>query len=264
MTMDDVSNVSNIIAAAKAAPHTPIIRIVFDEDTTPNDYSPAIAAIQPHSFVMGELLDSYYLPQYTTTQFHNRTAQFLKAFGSSVDVWEIGNEVNGNWTGSYTSVSAKITDAYTHVHAAGKHTALTLYYNAGCGNGPSELDPIAFTKKYVPATMRRGLDYVFLSYYEADCNNIRPAAQTWTNYFNQLHQLYPNSKLGFGEIGLSDPATSKTLGSAQTMLKYYYSLKLSVPNYVGGYFWWYAYEDFLPASLNKPLWQTFIETTKNN
>ncbi|GAA3030296.1 hypothetical protein GCM10020229_47170 [Kitasatospora albolonga] len=67
-----------------------------------------------------------------------------------MDVWEIGNEVNGNWLGSYADVSTKITDAYRQVEAAGKRSALTLYYDIGCGNGPSELDPLAFTKQYVP------------------------------------------------------------------------------------------------------------------
>ncbi|HEX8762633.1 MAG TPA: DUF4082 domain-containing protein [Candidatus Saccharimonadales bacterium] len=257
MTVDDVSNVSYIVAAAKASPRMPITRIVFDENTQPSDYTSAVNGLQPYSYIMGELLDSYYLPQYSVQQYHDRTAQFLSAFGNSVDLWEIGNEVNGNWTGNYNDVGAKITDAYNQVSAAGKRSALTLYYDIGCGNGPSELDPIAFSQQHVPASVRQGLNYIFLSYYEADCNNIRPSAETWTNYFNQLRQLYPNAKVGFGEVGLPNPATSTTLPKAQTMLNYYYGLKLGVPGYVGGYFWWYAYEDFLPVSANKPLWQSF-------
>jgi len=51
------------------------------------------------------------------------------------------------------------------VKAAGKRSELTLWYDAGCGNGPTELDPIAFSQTYVPAAMKTGLDYVTVSYY---------------------------------------------------------------------------------------------------
>jgi hypothetical protein len=109
--------------------------------------------------------------------------------------------VNGNWTGAYSDVSAKIYDAWQQVHAAGTRSELTLWYDAGCSNGSSELDPIAFTNQYVPADMRNGLESVTVSYYETQCDNIRPSAATLTTFFNQLHSLYPNAKFGFGEIG---------------------------------------------------------------
>jgi hypothetical protein len=169
-----------------------------------------------------------------------------------VDLWEIGNEVNGNWTGRYSTVDAKLTEAYDDVAAAGKRTALTLYYNIGCGDGPKELDPIAFSQKYVPAAVRTGLDYVLLSYYEGDCERIRPSVTTWTAYFARLHTLYPHAQLGFGEIGMDTPATTATLGTARSLMNYYYGLDINLPYYVGGYFWWYYYQDCLP--LTKPLW----------
>ena len=121
----------------------------------------------------------------------------FSALGSKIDIWEVGNEVNGNWTGNYSDVGAKIYDAWRQVHAARKRGALTLWYDAGCGNRPFELDPIAFTNQYVPADMRNGIDYVLVSYYETQCNNIRPSAATLTTFFNEVHTLYPNAKLGF-------------------------------------------------------------------
>jgi hypothetical protein len=45
----------------------------------------------------------------------------------------------------YPVVSAKLTAAYKEVNAAGGRTALTLYYNVGCGDGPGELSPLAFS-----------------------------------------------------------------------------------------------------------------------
>ena len=125
----------------------------------------------------------------------------------------------------------------------------------GCGDGRRELDPITFSEQYVPAAVRHGLDYVLLSYYEDDCHGIRPCASTWTAYFARLHTLYPNAMVGFGEIGMDEPATPATQASAQSLMDYYYGLAIPLAYYVGGYFWWYYDEDCLPAG-TKALWST--------
>jgi len=86
------------------------------------------------------------------------------------------------------------------------------------------------------------------------CNNIRPSAATLTTFFNQLHSLYPNAKLGFGEIGFPNKVGSN-IAVAEAMINYYYGLNITTPGYIGGYFWWHYYEDMLPYT-TKPLWQT--------
>ena len=134
----------------------PTTRIVFDYGQAPSAYTSAVSRIEPVSYIMGELVDSSDMTRYTRQQYHDRTAQYLSALGNQVDIWEIGNEVNGKWTGEYSGVSAKIYDAWQQVHAAGKRTELTLWYDAGCGNGPSELDPIAFTNQHMPARSPSG------------------------------------------------------------------------------------------------------------
>jgi hypothetical protein len=252
-TVDDVSNVAGTVAGLRNLPQAPTTRLYFDVGEPASYYTAAINALRPVSYIMGELLDSSDETSISTSAYNTRVNSYLAAFGSKVDLWEIGNEVNGNWTGSYPTVSAKLTEAYNDVSAAGKSSALTLYYNVGCGDGSSELSPLAFSSKYVPASVRDGLSYVLLSYYEDDCNSIRPSAATWTAYFRQLHALYPNAKLGFGEVGLNNPVQSKTLTSAESMIPYYYGLSINLPYYAGGYFWWYFKEDCLPYT-SKPLW----------
>ena len=146
--------------------------------------------------------------------------------------------------------------------SVGKRSALTLYYNIGCGDGPKELDPIAFTQKYVPAAVRNGLDYVLLSYYEGNCRGIRPSAATWTAYFSRLHGLYPRAQFGFGEVGMDKPATTATLarlGQSWTTT----TASISTSRITsGGYFWWYYDEDCLPLT-TKPLWNT-LQTALNS
>ena len=261
VTVDDVSNINYIVESSVHLSHMPTTRIVFDAGVAASSYVNAVNQIQPVSYIMGELLDSSALSKTTLQQYHNRTASYLTTLGSKIDIWEVGNEVNGNWNGAYADVSAKIFDAHNQVKAAGKRSELTLWYNAGCGNGLSELDPIAFTQRYVPADMRNGLDYVTISYYETLCGNIRPSAATLTTFFGQLHLLYPNAKLGFGEIGFPNQVSSNN-AEAASMINYYYGFQINVSGYIGGYFWWYYYEDMLPYT-SKPLWQTLNSAVEN-
>jgi hypothetical protein len=105
----------------------------------------------------------------------------------------------------------------------------------------------------VPAGVRDGLGYVFLSYYEDQCGGRRPAAAAWTGYFRALHALYPRARLGFGEVGLAAPAATATTAAAAALIRYYYGLPVRLPYYAGGYFWWYYAEDCLPYG-TRPLW----------
>ncbi len=255
ITVDDIANLSDIVAGARALGHMPMTRVYFNVKKPASYYTAAVRAIQPVSYVMGELLDSSDSRHISTAAYGRRVESYLALLGNSVDVWEIGNEVNGDWTGRYPKVEAKLTTAFYDVTAAGRRSALTLYYNVGCGDGPRELDPIAFSEKYVPVAVRNGLDYVLLSYYEEDCHGIRPSAATWTAYFARPHALFPHALLGFGEIGMDNPATSTTLATARSLMAYYYGLGIDLPYYVGGYFWWYFDEDCLPFS-TKPLGAT--------
>jgi hypothetical protein len=243
VTVDNISDIHGIISAERRLPITPVTRLYFDVTQPPSAYAAAILALRPVSYLMGELLDSSDEPLISVAAYRRRAAEFVASFWKKVDIWEVGNEVNGSWTGPYPVVSAKLTAGYDAVAARGLPAALTLYYNVGCGDGAGELGPLAFSRRYVPAAVRRGLRYVFVSYYPDECGNRRPSARTWTRFFAALHGLYPRARAGFGEIGLTEPVTARTLGYARAEIAYYYGLRVPLPYYVGGYFWWYYAED---------------------
>jgi hypothetical protein len=253
VTADDVSQLAQLVAGARLLPTRPVIRIYFDAAEPPGYYAASVTALRPVSYLTGELLDSSDEAHVSVVAYRARVRAYLAAFGRDIDLWEIGNEVNGDWTGPYATVEAKLTTAYRQVSALGAHAALTLYYNVGCGDGPAELSPLDFSRRYVPPAVRSGLRYVFLSYYEGNCGGARPSAAVWTAYFRALHGLYPHARLGFGEIGMDQPVTAATFTSAASMLRYYYGLPIRLPYFTGGYFWWYYAEDCLPAG-RKPLW----------
>jgi len=254
VTADDVSGLNQMVPSSRRLPAMPATRIYFDVRQPPRYYARAVETLHPVSYLMGELLDSSDETGIGVAAYARRVRAYLGAFGAAIDIWEIGNEVNGNWTGPYPVVAAKLTAAYREVAARHLRTALTLYYNAGCGDGPGELSPLGFSRRYVPAAVRAGIGYVFLSYYEDACGNRRPSARTWTAYFRSLHALYPRARLGFGEIGLADPVTPRTMRAAKSLIRYYYGLRIRLPYYTGGYFWWYYAEDCLPSA-TRPLWR---------
>jgi hypothetical protein len=260
LTLDDVASLSSITDSLTHLPKMTTARIVFDEGTSPGNYTQAVQTLQPVTYLMGEILDSEYVKTVSISGYQTRTANFLKAFGNQVDLWEIGNEVNGEWLGTTSDVVAKISGAYNVVSQAGKRTALTLYYNPNCWSSPSH-EMLPWTQKNIPTAMKTGLNYVLISYYEGDCNNYRPSVTELTQVFEQLHQIFPNAKLGFGEVGLANPVRSTTMTKAQSIMNYYYGLDIPVPGYIGGLFWWYGAEDLVPRS--KPLWTTFANAIQS-
>jgi hypothetical protein len=242
VTVDDISELPSIIESLQRLARKPTARIVFDETVGPAYYRKAAIAMSQVSYLMGEILDSAYVRKISVTGYLNRTTRYLDSMGDIVHIWEVGNEVNGEWLGTTASVVAKISGAYDLVKARGKVAALTLYYNEDCWSRRSN-EMFTWAQTNIPARMKQGLDYVLISYYEEDCNDLRP---DWPTVFAKLAAMFPNSKIGFGEVGTSDPARK-----ADTLQRYY-TMKINQPNYIGGHFWWYYREDMVPWTL--PLW----------
>ena len=210
-------------------------------------YKTAVSQLSTVSQVMGELLDSSDVTRISTIAFQSRVESYLATLGSSVGIWEIGNEVNGNWTGPYATGAAKLTEAYRDVAATGAKTALTLYANEfaadHCGDGTAEPTPVQYSETYVPAAVRAGVTYVFESYYPTQCASTYPTAAQVRAEMAQLHALYPGALVGFGEVGLPHPATGRTLATAEKVMTWAYHLDPGLSYYVGGYFWWYGRQD---------------------
>jgi hypothetical protein len=235
VTIDGIDNLSTIVTSLQNLCKKPTTRIVFDEFIAAADYQTAVNQIHNVSFIMGEILDSYYMNQYSLTQYAARTNEYFNLFGDKVDIWEVGNEVNGEWLGTIPSVVAKIDTAYKIIKSHGKKTELTLYYNKDCySNGSNEM--FRWVNQQLSATMRNGLDYVLISYYEDDCNNLQP---NWQAVFDSLHVLFPNSKIGIGECGT-------TSANKYAYIDRYYKMHVTTPNFIGGYFWWYFKQDCVP------------------
>ncbi len=227
-------------------------------------YTTAMETLKSQSrppFLLGEVLDSSYQGCFTVATTQSRWNDYVSTLGSYIDLWEVGNEINGNWLDSQDAGKSNIScpwtvptttdadvvtdmiNAYTIVKNAGKLAELTLYY-PGAGSGcdsPAKFDPITWTEANVPLNMRNGMDYVLVSYYHQDCSSgTDPSAAAWGTFFSQVQNLFPNAKIGFGEWGYS---TKKLTGSTLTTLLNQgygmdpYPLPFST-NWVSGVFFW--------------------------
>lgn len=244
VTVDDISRLPDITQSLGSLSKKPTTRIVFDENVDPSYYRNAAVAINKVSYVMGEILDSFYVKTYSVQGYTDRTRQYLNELSDVVDIWEVGNEINGEWLGNNADVVAKMTNAYDLVKSQNKTAALTLYYNQDCWSKRSN-EMFTWANANVPYSMKQGLDYVFISYYEEDCNGLKP---DWPAVFQKLSVMFPRSKIGFGEVG-----TSSRTKKAEYLTRYY-TMKINAPNYVGGHFWWYFRQDMVPKT--KALWTT--------
>jgi hypothetical protein len=250
VTIDDPWNLEPTLAALQRLSRRVTARVVFDEGQPASGYVPLVTAIHGAAEVMGEVLDSQYVAGVTVASYLARTREYLDALGGVVDVWEIANEVNGEWLGASSDVVAKARGAYDLVKARGKRTALTLYYNRDCWSSPSH-EMFTWVEGNLPEDMRAGLDWVLVSYYEDDCNGLQP---DWNAEFRRLAAIFPNARLGIGECG------TRQADRKAAYLQRYYSLHVDEPRFIGGFFWWYFSEDMVPWTA--PLWKTLDDLLK--
>ncbi len=293
--------VNEQLRSLSTAARRPTVRVVFDEgvDRIFRTYGiDALAYVEPVSVisrdarVMGELLDSLYMPDYSVETFRARACEYRAAVGHRVDVWEVGNEINGEWLG--TRVIEKILAAidvlradrarFENVLCPGFRVrtdekpfeiALTLYEN---GSGASATDScwerpenemLRWTRTHfgpggAAADAVSEIDHVLVSYYEDDCNGLQP---NWQTIFDELGAIFPSASLAIGECG----TTESTL-KARYVERYYQgmsssdpafaNMRVDHPRFVGGYFWWYFSDDLrnttvmdsLRAALGNAFW----------
>ena len=247
VTVDSINGIGTIVAAERSLADRPTTRVYMSIHEPASYYADAVRQLDSVGTVMGELLDSSDARHIGVAAFQRRVESYLSVLGSSVGIWEVGNEVNGNWTGSYASGAAKLQEAYDDVAGTGAPTALTLYANEygpdHCGDGDAELTPLQYSEDDVSPAVRNGVSYVLESYYPTQCDDVFPTDAQVASEMEQLRNLYPHALLGFGEVGLPRPVGPHTLATAERVMSWAYGLDPDVAGYVGGYFWWYARED---------------------
>jgi hypothetical protein len=261
VTLDNDAGISKARLALQtqalaSLPKRPWARIVADIGTSPADFSRSLPAVHAVANTIVELGDSSEVKGLSTVAYRSWVQSLTAAYASQVDVWEVGNEVNGEWVGTPAAEMARVQAAYTAVKAVGGKTMLTLYYNPNCWARHANELFTWLAAGNVPATLASGLDYVTISYYPGDCNNYWPSATTWQSVFNKLHTLFPQAQLGFGEAGTSQ--SSLPVADRIALWQRYVAVKISGDNYAGLGLWWTWAEDGVPAG--NAFWSAYAAT----
>lgn len=268
VTIESVSNLNNINTSLTRHTKRPITRIVFQDGDPASYYVPAVDTIRNTSYILGEILDSAGMNEISTIDYKARATSYVNTFGKKVDIWEIGNELNGEWLGTPTDIRAKVQAAYDVVKNDNANlnlkAAITLNYwpSADCYSYSWE-DTATFAQS-LSTEIKNGTDYILLSFYETACSpRAAPSNSQFISIFNQLKTIFPNAKVGMGEIGaqgIDDGLPNNpTLAEKQQISDRYYgmhdALKTALGSrYVGGYFWWYYFQDAVPYDKTNSMW----------
>ena len=249
VTIDDSwyeeMSAEEVVSSLRSFRVRPTVRIVMSKDREPREYISLFQKIHQAADIMAEPVDSFEMALYEDVQsYRERFADSYRYLGDYVDIWEIGNEVNGKeWIGqSDELIIAKITAAYDVFKDTDEKTALTFYYE----KPGSRQDMLSWISEYVPLQLRENIDYSFISYYEDENEGYEP---DWKTVFKSFQALFPKSGVGIGECGnITEDADEE---SKIRMIDKYYQMPALTENYVGGYFWWNYVADCVPNSENK-------------
>lgn len=266
VTVDSLDDIEETAAVLSSSANRLTVRLIMDSERPLEDCARAVAALKPHADIMIQVIDSTDLPDRSASWIAKRTQDAMDAFGDDVALWEIGNELNGSWAGSSPSqINTKARAAYDVVRAAGGRTAVTFNYwsSHDCYDQPWEAT-LPYARQ--AAASVPDVDCVFLSVYETACSPAQhPSAEELASALNSLGDIYPDACLGIGEIGAQGVddglASNPSMPEKERLATYYYGLHDNIaaqvgPRYVGGYFWWYFYEDAVDEPEGSSLWPT--------
>ena len=256
ITLDSIENLNQSLNLIKSSSQKLTVRVVMDSDESLDNYGKAVEALHPHAYVMVQVVDSQEMAQKSVADVRSRAAQAMAKFGDKVDLWEVGNELNGDWAGSSPGeINAKVAAAHDVVAQAGRPTALTLNYwsSPDCYEHAWE-DTMRFAH-----TVSRQPDYVFLSIYETACDPPQhPTAADIAHTLTALGTVFPHARLGIGEVGAQNRSDGRSqdpgLAEKQQIAQCYYGMHNELraqvgPRFVGGYFWWYFHADAVRGGL---------------
>lgn len=158
------------------------------------------------------------------------------------------------------AIGQMVAAASSIVKGVGGKTAITLYYNDDSKGANCRAKPQDYWKTwpttFLSASVRQSTNYAFFSYYPyQDCSGLSPS---WEADFSALASIFPNAKIGFGEIGtssLSAPTSVQT-----NLIKTYYPMVNTIknPKFIDGVFWWNYAEQMVPYT--KSYWTTLSHT----
>lgn len=261
ITIEDLSDYEQKLDMAKAQGND-YVRIVFDSkkdftfanERTFKIYDNAIYYAKNIGLeIMGEVLDSELWPKdITVDEYRQRTHNLANHYKGKISVWEIGNEINGNWIGgdndpiSDSQIVDSINAAADDIKIIDSNlkTVITLYWGEGAFKDDSHPLFIWINKWKKNKNFGNNIDIIALSIYP----QYDPVGTSFDIMINKLHEKFPDKKIMIGEFGyFNDPKDdsqpywwhSKDIVEIQKyLIEQYYISMMGYDYSIGGGFWW--------------------------
>jgi hypothetical protein len=231
-----------------AAPGSGYVRVVFDEGVGPAAYDGIVAEARRDGVtVVGQILDSSAMRRLDLAAFERRVRAYVGHF-PGIDVWEIGNEINGEWLGADAAAKASYAAAYVKAADPSDTTVLTLFWQMGTAGRPTS-SMFQWARDNVDPAFAANLDVVAMSTWLGGA----PLGISMDEVFTRLHAMFPAQRLAMGELGYWEPGTTRawwwrstshpTTVVRRSLAVQMYQAALSFPSSVGGVFWWYYVQE---------------------
>ncbi len=240
---DNYTSVLDSVAALVAGTDARMyVRIVFDEFVPAADYGPIVSYAQGLGLhVVGEILDSAAMDQYTLAEFQARVVEYVDGL-PGVEVWEIGNEVNGEWLGGDVDAKIEYAAAYVKQVDPDDTTLLTLFWQIGTGEPASAV--FDWAAAHVSPGLLGNVDVIGLSIYVGTA----PLGLAFDQVVGRLLAMYPDQQFIISETDYwatdttnvwwwrSQEAPGTTV--RRQFLRQMYRAALGYDRSLSGVFWW--------------------------
>ena len=194
---------------------------------------------------LAQVCDSHAVAALTDTAWDARVDALIKAL-PSVDAWEVGNELGGDWLGTGPVARAQRAAKAVRERTSAT-TVLTLYYQLGQADPAYSL--FSYAAKEITQPIRDLVDVVGLSVYP----QLHPLGTAADRVLTTLDAAFPASRIAVTELGYgaedlnngpwwfgstTDPAVART-----AVAEHVTGAALGRPDAWGAPFWWYYLED---------------------
>jgi len=231
ITFDNTTKLDRIVEFLDTFEERVTVRLICDraqDGFTWHQLVKPCKEISKRADILITICDSIYFKDHSARTYELRTRNALDQYGQWAKYFEIGNEIGGDWLGEEETVQRKVDIAGRLVKKAGKKRVVTWYYQ---DNQPQQI--IHYMRNYPNEA-----DYHLVSWYPFWYHT--GLSVNWDNIFSQIVGLNPEAKVGFGEFGVEPKKLPDSV--IVNLIKHVYSVKVGLPNFIGGYFYWNGYK----------------------
>lgn len=221
--------------------------------------------------VMGQILDSSSWPKdITVEKYRLRTINLVTHYQNRISVWEIGNEINGNWLIKKKNLDQDnlIIDSVKAAADEVKRinndykTVITLYWSEGTSDYEHSLF-LWINKWESKKNFGKNIDIIALSIYPA--NN--PVGSAFDITIQKLREKFPDKKIMIGEFdhntGMGYWWHSDDVSEARKdLVEQYYTAMMGYDYSINGGFWWYFYDEMIKDGRESELYYTLQNNIK--